>query len=135
MAIKTFDFVLEDVEGNPHQYTVNQLGAMQSFQMLQKLAKSLGTAGSMADGEIDGSKMGMAIVGAMGDDKVYEVIVELLGYKILRDDKKLDPDTVYTGNLSEMIEVILEMVKINYGHLFKKGKLASMVEKFQSLKS
>jgi len=133
--LETIQFTAEDTEGEMHQYQVNLLPAMKSFKLLQKIAKSIGNLeGGITDTK-DAGAMGMAIVGAMGDDKVYEVIVELLDYKILRDDKKLNPDVDYTGNLSEMIEVILELVKINYGHLFKKGKLASMVEKFQSLKS
>ena len=133
MAIEKIDFILEDESGESHQYEVNQLPAMKSFKLLQKVMKALGNTDGGLD-EIKGSEanagaMGLALVGALGDDAVFDVVKELFGYKVMRDGKKLDPDEAFTGNMSEMVLLIKELVIINWGSLFK-GKLKDMLGNF-----
>lgn len=132
MAIEKIDFVLEDVDGESHQYEVNQLGGMKSLQLMQKLAKAMGGVKLDATDTKDESAMGMAIVGALGEPAVYEVVAELFAYKVQRDGKKLNADEDFRGNMTEMIELVVELVKINWGHIFEsKGKLIALLGKFK----
>jgi len=129
MALELFEFALEDENGELHQYKVNQLPAMKSFKLLQKVAKVFGKSDAdLSEGMADAGAMGLALVGALGDEAVYEIVDELFKYKVMRDDKKLDPDEAFTGNMSEMILLIKELVMINWSSLFK-GKLKDMLGK------
>jgi len=107
--IELHEFDVVDKSGNVHQYKANALPATVATTIMIKILKML--SGGAAD---DVEKLGMAILSNLDAVESVDIAKRLLGKEVLRDNRPVDFDNDYRGNINEMIKAVMEIIKFNF---------------------
>jgi len=116
--MELYEFDVQDKDGNVHQYKANALPATVAATTMIKILKML------TGGEADSTeKLGLAILSNLDAEESVDIAKRLLGKEVLRDNKPVNFDQDYRGNINEMIKAVMEIIKFNFKDFSELGNL------------
>jgi len=117
--VELHEFDIEDKDGTIHQYKVNALPATTATTILIKILKMIGAG----EGSANVESIGMAVLGNLDAEESVSIAKRLLGKEVLRDNRPVNFDNDYRGNISEMMKAVIEILKFNFKDFGELGNL------------
>lgn len=127
--MRTKTFQLQDVDGGMHDYEVSPFGGRQGLALGRAIIPLFDGVATVTGGDtnIDVTRALKAVSGILDESMIATVLGQTK-----RDGRLLTLaviDEVYMANYSELLQVIYEVLKFNFGSIITdSGKLMQLVD-------